>query len=409
MGDTINIKIISQYYYPDNFLVNDISRELVKRQHAISVLTGLPDYSTTRVPKEYRFFRKRKENFGGVKIRRVPIIARRTGVLFRILNYISFVLFGSLYAVFSSKKKIDAIISYQTSPIFQSIPGIIFKKRTKKPFVIYCCDLWPESLKAWGVPEKSLMFKIVKSISSWIYRQADIVAITSEPFREYLISVCNVEKERIQYLPQHANDTYQKIVGKYIENDCIDFLFAGNLGAVQDVDKILKAVKEINTEQNFLVHIVGDGSEFENLKLLASELQIEELVVFHGRFPSNEMERFYSLADCFLLTLRGDDYIGKTLPAKAQGYLSVGKPVVGAIDGAGYDLIIKSGCGEVVAAGDIEGLAKKMTIVMENFSVYAEKGCRGREYFLQNFTIDRYIENILNIIRGALEDGEFQK
>ncbi|WMJ22933.1 glycosyltransferase family 4 protein [Paludicola sp. MB14-C6] len=397
-GVGINIVVVSQHYYPDNFRVNDIVKELVNQGHQVKMITGLPDYTTSKVPNEYRFFRKRKEVIDGVNVIRVPTISRRKGVIFRALNYMSFIISGYIYACFCSKKDIDGIFVYQTSPVFQAIPAIRLKKRARCNLTLYCCDLWPESLKAWNVKEDSLLFKVVKRMSSKIYRACNTVAITSTPFKEYLIEVCDVDSEKIQYLPQHAEDLYQSIQGQYIDNNCIDFMFAGNIGSVQNVDCILKAIPNVKTNQKFHVHIVGDGSELDNCIQLSKQLNVENRITFHGRRSLKEMEKFYLMADCLLLTLRGGDFIGMTLPAKSQGYLSCGKPLVGAIDGAGKEMIIKADCGLCGQAGDDKKLAQNMTTLIESFDQYKQKGKNGRAFYEQNYRKEIFMNNLIGIL-----------
>ena len=396
----MNILVTSLCFYPDNFRINDIVDELVKQGHNVTVLTGLPDYTTSKIPREYKWFRNRRQRIFGAKVIRVPIIARRQGLFFRILNYSSFVITSSIYALFTKCKDIDAIFSYQTSPVFQSIPALIFRKRTKKKFVLYCCDIWPECLKAWNVKEDSIVFKIVHWISKKIYNSCDTLAISSTSFREYLTNVCEVNDDKIKYLPQHAEDLYSDICGEYVDNGCVDFLFAGNIGAVQNIDCILKAVKQVKTEKEFKVHIVGDGSSLQECKLLVKELEIEDRVVFHGRHPLEKMEDFYKMADCFLLTLRGDSFIGMTLPAKAQGYLSAGKPILGAIDGSAQEMIVEADCGECVNAGDFITLAQKMEHIIENFDQYKIKGLNGRRFYEENFTKEKFMDNMLKLLRN---------
>lgn len=394
----MNIQIISQFYHPDNFRINDIAAELAFREHHVRVLTGLPDYALSRIPREYRFFRRRKEIVDGVFIRRVPIIARHKGMLFRLLNYVSFVVSGSLYALFTRKTDFDLLFVNETSPIFQAIPAILWKRRKKKRLVLYCYDLWPESMKAWNVGEDHFIYRMVKQISGWIYCSCDLVAITSAPFREYLMEVCGVASEQIVYLPQYAEDSYSDIAGVYEDNNCIDFLFAGNLGAVQNVDCILRATALVQTNNAFCIHIVGDGSELENLKTLALELLLEKRVHFHGRYPLAAMKRFYRMADCLLLTLRGGDFIGMTLPGKAQGYLSAGKPVLAAINGAGREMVEAANCGEVVPAGDYVAMAERMQAMVENFEPYKEKGLNGRLYYEQHYTRDTFMASLEKIL-----------
>jgi len=398
IGSHMTIQIVSQYYYPDNFIINDIAQELAKRGHAVRVLTGLPDYATSTVPLEYKLFRRRKEIVNGVNVRRVPIIVRRKGVLFRALNYVSFAVTASIYALLSRKTYIDVIFANQTSPIFQVLPAIIYKWRTRKKLALYCYDLWPESMKAWGVGENNPAYRLVKKISRGLYRSCDVIAITSKPFRQYLVEVCGIADEKIVYLPQYAEDTFVEIVGQYQENGCVDFLFAGNIGAVQNLDCVLRAAALVNNKESFRVHIVGDGSELKNLKQMTSELSLDSCVIFHGRHSQEAMEDFYKMADCFLLTLRGGDFIGMTLPGKAQGYLCAGKPVLATIDGAGREMMDEADCGEVVPANNHIELAEKMKLIIKNFDRYKQKGMNGRRFYEAHFTKDTYFDSLLAIL-----------
>ena len=394
----MKIQIISEYFYPDNFRINDIVRNLTESGHTVQVLTALPDYATGRIPDKYRRHKNRKEDYCGAFVRRIGAAERKTGTLQRILNYGTFMINSAVYACFCKKPDVDSIFVYETSPIFQALPGIILKKRLRKKLTLYCCDLWPESLKAWGIKEDSFVFKVVRKYSSWLYRKCDTVAITSKPFRDYLINVCKVENEKIVYLPQHFEDDFKDIACQYEENGTVDFLFAGNIGAVQSLDTLIRAAALMKTDKPFKIHLVGDGSECENLKALSQQLHTEDRIIFHGRHPGSEMPAFYKMADCLILTLRGGDAIGLTLPAKAQGYLCAGKPIAGAIDGAGYEMIHEAQCGGAVHAGDAEGFARLLSSIADEFDVYKQCGENGRKFYEQNYTKDIFMQSLLKIL-----------
>lgn len=396
----MNILVVSQCFYPDDFRINDIVKSLVLKGHSVRVLTGLPDYAESKIPKAYRFFKKRREEWNGAEIIRVPTVCRRKGIIFRALNYLSFVISGWFYARFCHKN-IDVVFSYQTSPVLQAIPAVTYKKRAGVPLILYCLDLWPESLKAWNISERHPLFKTMKGVSCRIYNQCDTVAVTSKPFTAYLRDVNGVPEEKIVYMPQHAEDLYADISGLYEDNGCMDFVFAGNIGAVQNIDCILYAASKMKTALPFRIHIIGNGSCFEQCKQLAEQIGVSDYVIFHGKHPQSEMKHFYLLADCFLLTLRGGDFIGLTLPAKLQGYMSVGKPVIAAADGAVKEIIKESECGLCVAAGDSDKLAEAMLKVMKQYDTFKDKGKNGRLYYEKHFTNEIFIDNLLALLSSA--------
>lgn len=317
---------------------------------------------------------------------------------FRALNYGSFFFSSCLYALCCRITPVDAIFVYQTSPVFQAVPAVILKRRTKKKLVLYCCDLWPESLKAWKVREKSFLFQTVLKISEKIYQACDKVAITSAPFRKYLTETCGVDDGKIEYLPQHCEDLYADISGSWVENGCIDFVFAGNIGAAQNIDCVIHAAELLPTDANYKIHIIGDGSELENLKTLVHQTELQNKILFYGRFPLNEMKRFYQMADCFLLTLRGGDFIGQTLPSKAQGYLCAGRPILGAIDGAAKEMIEEADCGECIPAGDYKALSEKMLRVIDHFDQYRQKGLNGRKFYEEHYRKEIFMKTFFDLI-----------
>lgn len=389
----MKILTVCQYYYPEQFKVNEICEALVKQGHEVTVLTGLPNYPSGIVPDEYKKLQKRKEIINGVNVIRCFEVGRGSGKLKLILNYLSYMIFACV-KVFTLPKDFDVIYVFQLSPVTMAIPGILYKKLNRKKLFLYCQDLWPESLKALNISETSPIFKLVNKVSRLIYRQCDEIAVTSKSFIQYLVQQHGISEKKIGYHPQHAEELFLSINGEVEQNNQIDFLFAGNIGKVQDIDCILKAVNEIKDIDNFHVHFVGDGSYLETAKNLSKELKVEEKLTFHGRYPIDKMYDFYKMTDAFLLTLQGGNFLSQTVPSKLQGYMAAGKPIFGAIDGAAQEIIKEVNCGKCTNAGDYKELAQLMKHYIENYSSYEEYGVRGHQYFKENFSLDVYLDNL---------------
>ncbi len=406
----MKICIVSEYFYPDNFLINEIAPELVRLGHEVTVLTGLPDYTTGRIPKEYRGFKKRHERIEGVDVIRVPTIARREGVIFRLLNYFSFMLSAGCFSCFW-KKSFDVVLTYQLSPITQVMAGYILRKKKRIPHVIYCLDLWPASVNAWGFFENSCIYKMAHLISQWAYHHADCVAVSSRPFIEYLSEINGVDEEKLVYLPQHSRrmSIASHVVSTSHPSQPINLIFAGNIGSVQNVECLIHAVAKVETQKAFLVHIYGSGSRLSVCKQLAEELEVTGKVIFHGRVPQVELNEIYSRMDALLLTLSPEREVGaiaKTVPAKFQNYLSTGKPIIASIDGGAAEIIKETQCGLVSVAGDILGLAQNIKDFIENPSDYSEFGKRGLAFFNENYTKEIFISRLESILSNAYYLGE---
>ena len=97
----MKILVISQYFYPENFRINDLVLELKKRNHEVTVLTGKPNYPQGEYYNGYSFKGNEDEIWHDIPIYRVPLRARKTGPLNLIRNYISF--------AWNSNKRIKSI------------------------------------------------------------------------------------------------------------------------------------------------------------------------------------------------------------------------------------------------------------------------------------------------------------
>ena len=395
----MKILLASQHFYPDNFRVNDIAKELVAKGHQVTVLTSLPDYATGRVPADCKGLKNRVVEWNGVKIVRSFSISRRSGLIFRMLNYASFCISSTLKAL-SFKEKYDIAMCYQTSPVFMANGTKAYAKKHNIPFFVYCLDLWPESLKAWGVGENNPLFKIMNKYSMGIYNSADLVAVTSKPFINYLHTVNKVPMDKMVYLPQHAEslDLREKEV---TENNV--FAFGGNIGSVQNIECIIRAVAEIRDLNGYSVEIYGDGSELEKCKKLSTELGTNEKITFFGRVNWNELKERYNNADAFLLTLKPEGIIGQTVPAKLQEYMSGGRTVIASIGGAAKEIIEESRCGICVPSDDHKALADAMKYFVENRDKFGSCEQNGKDYFNKNFTRDKFITDLENHFQSMLK------
>ena len=391
----MKILVISQYYDPEPFRIGDICRELVSRGHQVTVLSGVPNYPEGVTYPGYEKGQKRDEICDGVKIHRCFTIPRKTGMLYRMLNYYSYAISASLY-VRKLKDNFDVVFVNQLSPVMQACPGIVYAKRYKAPLVMYCLDLWPESLTAGGISRESFIYRLFHGISKRIYKKMDKILVTSRSFTEYIQTQFGIQKETMEYLPQYAEELFSDVSGAK-ETDDWHFTFAGNIGEVQDVQTILGAA-ELLKDVSATFHIVGSGSDLERLQQLAERMQLHN-VVFHGRRPLEEMPDFYKKSDAMLITLGADPVLSLTLPGKVQSYMAAGKAVIGAIDGETAAVVAEADCGLCGKSGDAKALAQNI----RQFITDPQRdrfGANARAYYETHFTKERFMSHLENALRG---------
>jgi len=400
----MKVLVIDQYYYPEEFQINEICEQMVKDGHDVTVLTGLPNYPTGIIPDEYRHGKKRDEIINGVHVIRSFEIGRTKGAVGMIKNYVSYMISASIKQ-FTLPNDYDVVFIYETSPVTLAIPGEIYAKRHKKPVFFYCCDIWPECVKVMIKNENSLAYKLISKLSTSIYRKADIIAVQSEGFFEYFQKVHKISVEKIRYLPQFANSEYLNMDLTPENNGIIDFVFTGNVGIAQDIGGLIAAVDMNRNLKDFKVHIVGSGSYLDEARKLIKEKELEDIIVLYGRKPYESMPFYYKLADVCLATLQADSLLNLTMPSKVQGYMAAGKPILAALAGSSRDIIEKNKCGLCVTPGNVSELANAIREYILHYDIYRDYGDNGRLYFKEHFTKEIFMKRLYEQIEETIGEN----
>lgn len=387
------ILVICQYYKPEPFRISDICEEMARRGHEVHVVTGYPNYPEGILYDGYGKGKHIDEVMEGVHVHRCYTVPRETGSVKRLMNYYSYAVSSTAYVlskdcVASDGEPFDVVYCNQLSPIMMADAAIAYKKKYKVPVVMYCLDLWPESLIAGGITRESAIYKFFHHVSKRIYRQMDKILITSRLFSNYLGEEFGIKEDKIEYLPQYAEGIFEQIRPRE-DDGTFNFMFAGNIGAVQSVETVLKAAEMLKDEP-VIFHIVGGGTDLERLQKFGKKL---ENVVFYGRRPLEEMPEFYAKADAMLVTLAADPVLSLTLPGKVQSYMAVGKPIIGAIDGETKIVIEEAQCGFCGKADDAAGLAENIRQFM-NSEDRVTMGQNARKFYEENFQEELFMDKL---------------
>lgn len=385
----MKLLVICQYYHPEPFRISDICEALVQRGHDVTVVTGVPNYPEGITYSGYEKGQKREEVINGVKVHRCFTIPRKTGALYRFLNYYSY-MFSSCAYVKKLPGDFDVVLVNQLSPVMMAQAGIAYGRKHNKKTVMYCLDLWPESLIAGGIQRGSFIYRVFHHISKRIYTQMDRILVTSREFVSYLHRQFGIEEAGIQHLPQYAEELFNEPLRKP-ENEGLHLTFAGNIGEVQSVETILKAARRLK-DAPVTFHIVGGGSDLERLQQLARQWDLQN-VIFYGRRPVSEMPEFYSKSDAMLVTLKADPVLSLTLPGKVQSCMAAGKPIIGAVDGETARIIEEANCGFCGKAEDAELLAQNI-LRFANCGVKDQLAQNSRRFYEEHFCKELFMETL---------------
>lgn len=388
----MRLLIVTQYFWPEAFRVNDLALGLKSLGHEVEVLTGLPNYPQGSLFPNYGWLRPASEDFEGIRVVRVPMVTRgRSKGLRLALNYLSFAIMASLLGPLRCRGRFDAVLIFQPSPVTIGLPGLLMSAISKAPALIWIQDLWPDTLEAMGFRRSGLPLRIAAWLSDFVHRRCDRVLAQSRAYIPRL-EARGVPPSRIAYLPNWAEAFYRppspqdNVADPMAQIRGFRVVFAGNIGSAQAFETIIAAARQLQHVEDLHWVVLGDG----NMKAwLEAEIARHGLGPrFHllGRRPPEDMPAYFAHADALLVTLRSDPVFSLTIPSKIQSYLACAKPVVAALDGEGAAIMRECGAGAVCSAEDASGLADAVLAVHRMTpQERAACGMRGRKYYEDNF------------------------
>ncbi len=398
--ERIRILATCQYGWPEPYPSLYPMEEMAKRGHYVHAITGMPNYPMGEIFKGYEHNRRKEEKHNGVLITHVPTIPRKHDPFHRLLNYHSYPFFAK-QEMMRLKDEYDVVFANQSSPVMMVEPAIEYANRHNKKVVMYCMDLWPASLCVGGVKRDSAIYKYYWRRSRKVYEAVDVILVTSRMFKEYLINEFSIPAEKIDYLPQYALSEFEELPDSE-EKDTMDIVFAGNVGKAQNLEVVLRAAKKIDNEKisdhgkRILFHIVGSGQALESLEDYADKNNISN-VIFHGRKPSEEMPKYYAMADAMLVTMLPDPFVSLTLPAKVQSYMAAGKPIIACANGEIANVINEAGCGFCAKADDEIDFVNVLCrfIADHNREQY---GFYSKQYYKTHFSVEIIMDKLEQIL-----------
>ena len=379
-----HILVISQYFYPESFRINDMCIEWVKRGYKVTVLTGIPNYPQGRFYEGYGYTKRRKESWNGMEIIRIPLIPRGNSAFGMVCNYLSFVVSGFLWKVFT-RVKADYVFMFEVSPMTQALVGVWYAKKHKIPCYLYVQDLWPESVEVvTGIRSKLVLGPIGRMVE-YIYKRCDKIFTASQSMAEEIVKR-NVSDHKVEFWPQYAEEFYRPMEAEH--NDISEkfvITFTGNIGYAQGLD-ILPRVAELLKQQNsnVIFKIVGDGRYKKGFEIDIKNKNVSEMFEVLGRKPAIEIPEILADSDAAFLSFADNPLFAKMIPAKLQSYMACGIPIIASVTGESKRIIENAECGICCSIGDTRGLRDAIVkisrmqkderqILGENARKYCEK------------------------------------
>ena len=397
----MKLLVVTQYFFPEDFRINELVSDFVKRGHEVTVLTGRPNYPEGKIFKEYVKNKQKFNQFSGSNIIRCPIPARGSSKISLILNYFAFIFFGTIYGLHAAKNnKFDNIFVFEPSPITVCLPAIFIKKFFRIPVTFWVLDLWPDTLEAVGIlKRKTFIWKILDRLVKFIYNNCDLILGQSRGFVQEIKKYCSDDAD-VKFFPNWIEEVYSNPISSktgLISDDpaILKIIFAGNIGEAQDFPTIVSAVKSASKEQKILLYVLGDGRFKENLKSLIQINDLQKNIILLGRYPITDMPTFFHEADALLVSLKSNNILDKTIPGKVQSYLNSNKPVLAVLSGEGASVIQDARSGFVSKPGHADSLASSIkNLAMLSNEERLAMGMSGYAYAQKHFNKDKILDEL---------------
>ncbi len=393
----MKILVISQYFYPENFRVNTLCRELVERGHDVTVMTAYPQYPYGKIYDGYGFKIPYEKEWNGVKVHRVKTYPRGKTPFGMLRNCISYVTSGNRW-VRKCTEKFDAVYVFEVSPVTVGLPAVKYKKKFGTPIFFNLQDLWPENVEeVLGIRFAPFIW-IINKIVDKIYTNSDKILCASKGFVSNL-KQRGVSEDKLVFWPQFClPPEIERKKPTIYSDDTFNIVFAGNIGDAQGLDLMIEAAHKLKGA-GIRWYLVGDGRARQRLERLTREYGITEEVIFTGRVSEAEANQYVYYADCAYLSFTKNKLFNMTLPAKLQTYLACGTPILAAAGGESAEIINGAGCGIAVEPelGKVIQAVKQMTAYSKQERMVMSTN--GQKFYEENFKMDVLVDKLIDIMK----------
>lgn len=402
---SLRVLIVSQYFFPETFRINDVAEALARLGCDVTVLTGHPNYPSGTIFPGYTPQRPHWDDRSNeYRVARVPLIPRGPkGALGLALNYISFVVSGIVFGTWLlRRRRFDVTLVFAPSPILQALPAIWLKWMKRFPIVLWVQDLWPQSLEVTGFVKNRAILGAVGAVTYWIYARCDLLLGQSRAFVTDLEAVSG--RTPVEYHPTPGDLPGPPAEASEVPvlPSAFNVVFTGNLGVAQSLETIVGAATALRHRQDICFVVVGDGSRRIWLADEVDRLGLTNFMLV-GRVRTEVIPAILDQASALLVTLGKSDAMAKTIPAKISTYLSAGKPIVASMDGEAAQVVEEAGAGIACPAEDALALAGAIErLASEEPSHLAQMGRNGRVYYDANFEPNMLTRRLLGYLKAVI-------
>jgi glycosyltransferase involved in cell wall biosynthesis len=385
-------------------MMQELTDELTKRGHKVTVFTSQPKYNLSNEAKKKTFGELSLEN--GVQVIRVKTLPHhKVNYFVRGIAELSLTYLFLRKVKKFVKDKIDAVIVY-IPPLPLAMLGSKIKRMYGAKYLLNVQDIFPQNAIDLGILKNRFLIKFFELMEKRVYAGADRVTGHTENNVKFLIDKKGIPAEKINTIYNWIDLTpYAGIIRtgtirkKYGLGNKFIFLFAGVIGPSQYLDFVIQVAREFSEITDICFLLVGDGTEKKRLQKMTEDYGLKN-VIFQPFVSKEEYPFLVKEADVGLVCVSSENKTS-VFPGKILGYMAASVPIIAFLnkESDGHELIRKAGCGYSALSNDKEIAVELIRKIYNEREKLAEYGYNGFEYAKAHFSKAACIDKIEKLIQ----------
>ncbi len=330
-------------FFSDNFFpetnaaasrVYERAKIWAKMGHQITIITSFPNFPEGQIFQGYKNKWYQVRMLDNLRVVRVKtFISPNKGVFLRTIDFISFMITGTVAGIFQEKPDIVLASSPQ---FFTAITGYLVSLVKRCPLGLEIADLWPASIKAVDAIKSHRSLYLLEKIELFLYRKTKFIVTLTESFKTNIVRR-GIKPEKI-FTVINGVDTgfFGKINKKNhkletdlkLKDKCV-IGYIGTMGMSHGLDQVIEVAKILKNEKNDSIHFlfVGGGAKREKLIDLSGKFSLSN-VTFVNRQAKDRIIDYWSLCDLALVHLKNHPTFSEVIPSKIFEAMALGLPII---------------------------------------------------------------------------------
>ena len=304
------------------------------------------------------------------------------------------------------------------SPVLNALPSLWVGRRKRLPVVYEMRASWEDAAVDHGTTvEGSLRYKFSRALETFALRRADQVTTICEGLRAD-IAIRGIAVERITVIPNAVDATAFKF-GVEADPDLRQSLglagatvlgFAGSFYGYEGLDLLIEAARRMLPSHPCLrVLLVGGGPQEAALKEQVNQCGLQARVIFTGRVPHEQVQRYYELIDVLAYPRKPSRLTELVTPLKPLEAMAQGRMLVASDVGGHRELIRHGETGFLFRAGDVGALEREIDNVLSRRASWPQIRMQARRFVEVERNWSASISRYKGVYERALaNDGRIQ-